>query len=155
MAETHLSRAAYERLKQELDHLSTQGRVEIAQTIERARELGDLSENADYHAAKDDQGRMEARIRQIQSLLESAVILDESEESGTVANGSIVSLRYEGDDDVERFLIGSIEERREDVPVISSASPLGQVLLGRRAGEWVEYEAPGGTLKVEIVEIGA
>ncbi len=155
MAETHLSRAAYERLKQELDHLSTQGRVEIAQTIERARELGDLSENADYHAAKDDQGRMEARIRQIQGLLESAVILDESEESGTVANGSIVSLRYEGDDDVERFLIGSIEERREDVPVISSASPLGQVLLGRRAGEWVEYEAPGGTLKVEIVEIGA
>jgi transcription elongation factor GreA len=155
MAETHLSQAAYDRLKQELEHLSTQGRVDIAQTIERARELGDLSENADYHAAKDDQGRMEARIRQIQSLLESAVILDESEESGTVVNGSIVSLRYEGDDDVERFLIGSIEERREDIPVISSVSPLGQVLLGRRAGEWVEYEAPGGTLKVEIVEIGA
>ncbi len=154
MAETHLSQTAYDRLKQELDHLTTQGRVEMAQTIERARELGDLSENADYHAAKDDQGRMEARIRQIQSLLESAVILDENEESGIVANGSIVSLRYEGDDDVERFLIGSIEERREDVPVISSASPLGQVLLGRRAGEWVEYEAPGGNLKVEIVEIG-
>jgi len=155
MAETHLSRAAYDRLRQELDHLTTSGRIEIAQTIERARELGDLSENADYHAAKDDQGRMEARIRQIQALLENAVILDHSEDSGTVANGSIVSLRYEGDDDVERFLIGSIEERREDVPVISSASPLGQVLLGRKAGDRVEYEAPGGTLKVEIVEIGA
>lgn len=155
MAETHLSRAAYDRLRQELDHLTTSGRIEIAQTIERARELGDLSENADYHAAKDDQGRMEARIRQIHALLENAVILDHSEDSGTVANGSIVSLRYEGDDDVERFLIGSIEERREDVPVISSASPLGQVLLGRKAGDWVEYEAPGGTLKVEIVEIGA
>jgi transcription elongation factor GreA len=155
MAETHLSQAAYERLKQELDHLTTQGRVDIAQTIERARELGDLSENADYHAAKDDQGRMEARIRQIQSLLESAVILDENAETGTVTNGSIVALRYEGDGDVERFLIGSIEERREDVPVISSASPLGQVLLGRKPGDWVEYEAPGGTLKVEIVEIGA
>ncbi len=154
MAETHLSQAAYDRLKQELDHLTTEGRVEIAQTIERARELGDLSENADYHAAKDDQGRMEARIRQIQGLLENAVILDQSEESGTVVNGSIVSLRYEGDDDVERFLIGSIEERRDDVPVISSASPLGQVLMGRTAGDWVEYEAPGGTLKVEIVEIG-
>lgn len=155
MAETHLSRAAYDRLKQELDDLTTRGRVDIALTIERARELGDLSENADYHAAKDDQGRMEARIRQIQALLDNVVILEQSEERGTVGNGSIVSLRYDGDDDVERFLIGSIEERREDVPVISPASPLGQVLLGRKAGEWVEYEAPGGTLKVEIVEIGA
>ncbi|MDP8936431.1 MAG: transcription elongation factor GreA [Actinomycetota bacterium] len=155
MAETHLSQAAYDRLKLELDDLTTRGRVDMAQTIERARELGDLSENADYHAAKDDQGRMEARIRQIQALLENAVILDHSEESGTVVNGSIVSLRYEGDDDVERFLIGSIEERRQDVPVISSASPLGQVLMGRKAGDWVEYEAPGGVLKVEVVEIGA
>ncbi len=155
MAETHLSQAAYDRLKQELDDLTTRGRVDIALTIERARELGDLSENADYHAAKDDQGRMEARIRQIQALLDNVVILEQGEERGTVGNGSIVSLRYDGDDDVERFLIGSIEERREDVPVISPASPLGQVLLGRKAGEWVEYEAPGGTLKVEIVEIGA
>ncbi len=155
MAETHLSQTAYDRLRQELDDLTTRGRVDIAQTIERARELGDLSENADYHAAKDDQGRMEARIRQIRSLLDNAVIVDQSEGSGTVANGSIVSLRYEGDDDVERFLIGSIEERPDDVPVISSASPLGQVLLGRAAGDWVEYEAPGGTLKVQIVEIGA
>ena len=154
MAETHLSQTAYDRLKQELDDLTTRGRVDIAQTIERARELGDLSENADYHAAKDDQGRMEARIRQIRGLLDNAVIVDQSEGTGTVVNGSIVSLRYEGDDDVERFLIGSIEERPEEVPVISSASPLGQVLLGRAAGDWVEYEAPGGTLKVEIVEIG-
>ena len=155
MAETHLSQTAYDRLKQELDDLTTRGRVDIAQTIERARELGDLSENADYHAAKDDQGRMEARIRQIRDLLDHAVIVDQSEGTGAVANGSIVSLRYEGDDDVERFLIGSIEERPEDVPVISSASPLGQVLLGRTAGDWVEYEAPGGTLKVQIVEIGS
>ncbi len=154
MPETHLSKTAFDRLQAELDDLTTRGRVDIAQSIERARELGDLSENADYHAAKDDQGRMEARIRQIQALLEQAVILDQSDDTGTVANGSIVSLRYEGDDDIERFLIGSIEERRDDVPVISSASPLGQVLLGRKRGEWVEYQAPRGTLKVEIVEIG-
>ena len=118
MAETHLSRAAYERLSQELDRLTTSGRIDIAQTIERARELGDLSENAVYHVAKDDQGRMDARIRQIRDLLDHAVIVDQSEGTGAVANGSIVSLRYEGDDDVERFLIGSIEERPEDVPVI-------------------------------------
>ncbi len=152
---TELSRAAFDRLTQELEDLSTRGRLELATAIERARELGDLSENADYHAAKDDQGRMEARIRQIQALLDGAVILDESvSASDVVASGSVVSLRYQGDDDVERYLVGSIEERRDDLNVISPASPLGSVLIGRRAGETVQYEAPDGMLAVEIVEVG-
>ena len=76
MSETHLSQEAYERLRAELEDLTTRGRVDIAQTIETARELGDLKENADYHAARDDQGRMEARIRQLQSLIDNAVIVD-------------------------------------------------------------------------------
>ena len=155
MTETHLSREAYERLKAELEDLTTRGRVDIAQTIETARELGDLKENADYHAARDDQGRMEARIRQLQWLVDNAVIVDSSQASDTVAAGSIVALRYEGDDDVDRFLVGSIEERRSDVAVVSPASPLGQALLGHRKGDVVEYQAPGGNLKVEIVEIEA
>ncbi len=155
MAETHLSQAAYDRLKAELDDLTTRGRIEIAAAIQRARELGDLSENADYHAARDDQGRMEARIRQIQALLESAVIVEGDKESDQVGTGSIVGLRYEGDDDVERYLVGSIEERPDDLPVISPASPLGQSLLGRTRGDTVEYRAPSGTLKVEIVEVSA
>jgi transcription elongation factor GreA len=154
MDETHLSREAYERLQAELDDLSTRGRVDIANTIERARELGDLSENADYHAARDDQGRMEARIRQIRFLLDNAVIVEGRDTGGEVVTGSVVSLRYEGDDDVERFLVGSIEERRPDVAVVSPQSPLGQALLGSRKGDVVEYEAPGGTLKVEVVEVG-
>ena len=153
MSETHLSREAYERLKAELEDLTTRGRVDIAQTIEIARELGDLKENADYHAARDDQGRMEARIRQLQSLVDNAVIVDSNQASDTVAAGSIVALRYEGDDDVDRFLVGSIEERRSDVAVVSPASPLGQALVGHRKGDLVEYQAPGGNLKVEIVEI--
>ena len=153
MSETHLSREAYERLRAELEDLSTRGRVDIAQTIEIARELGDLKENADYHAARDDQGRMEARIRQLQFLVDNAVIVDSSQASDTVAAGSIVALRYEGDDDVDRFLVGSIEERRSDVAVVSPASPLGQALVGHRKGDLVEYQAPGGNLKVEIVEI--
>jgi transcription elongation factor GreA len=70
-----------------------------------------------------------------------------------VAAGSVVGLRYEGDDEVERFLIGSIEERRDDVSVVSPGSPLGQALLGHRAGETVSYDAPSGTLKVEITEV--
>ena len=154
MGETHLSREAHRRLREELEDLTTRGRVEIAETIERARELGDLSENADYHAAKDDQGRMEARIRQIQAILEGAVVIDgPAAGSGTVTSGSLVQLRYYGDDDVERYLLGSIEERRDDVAVISPASPLGTALMGRSAGDTVEYEAPGGTLAVEIVAI--
>ena len=155
MSETHLSQEAYERLRAELEDLTTRGRVDIAQTIEVARELGDLKENADYHAARDDQGRMEARIRQLQSLIDNAVIVDSSQISDTVAAGSIVALRYEGDDDVDRFLVGSIEERRSDVAVVSPASPLGQALVGHRKGDVVEYQAPGGNLKVEIVDIEA
>ena len=153
---TRLSRAAHDRLRQELEDLQSRGRVDIARVIERARELGDLSENADYHAAKDDQGRMEARIRQIQSILEGAEIIDDDAAAGasTVTTGSIVTLRYEGDDETERYLLGSIEERPDGVSVISPASPLGQALLGRGPGDTVAYEAPSGTLRVEVVAIG-
>ena len=117
--------------------------------------MGDLSENGDYHAAKDDQGKMEARIRQLQHLLDRAVIVDHADPGGKVATGSIVAIRYEGDDEVERYLVGSIEERRDDMAVISPGSPLGQALVGHQAGDTVEYAAPSGTLKVDIVEVGA
>ena len=155
--ETHLTRSTYERLQAELEDLTTRGRVEIARAIEAARALGDLSENGDYHAAKDTQGKMEARIRQLQATLKHAVVVDgtEVEDPGTVAAGSVVAVRYEGDSDVERFLVGSIEERHAELNVVSPGSPLGQALLGKAAGEVVEYQAPGGTLRVEIVEVAA
>lgn len=155
--ETRLSRTAHDRLRHELEDLESRGRVEIARIIERARELGDLSENADYHAAKDDQGRMEARIRQLQSILEGAVIIDDDAAAGAevVTTGSVITLHYEGEEEAERYLIGSIEERRDDIAVISPASPLGQALLGKAPGQTVAYEAPSGTLRVEIVAIGA
>jgi transcription elongation factor GreA len=154
--ETRLSRDAYERLRKELEDLEGRGRVDIARIIERARELGDLSENADYHAAKEDQGRMEGRIRQLQSILDHAVVIENAPgDDDTVATGCVVTLRYEGDDDTERYLIGSIEERREGLAVISPNSPLGQALLGKRPGDTVSYEAPSGTLRVEIVAVGA
>ena len=154
---TQLSKATYERLRDELEQLTTEGRVKIAHIIEQARLLGDLSENADYHAAKDDQGRMEARIRQLEAMLEHAVIVDDGggASDGVVRTGTIVGLRYEGDDDVERYLVGSIEERPEGVSVISPGSPLGQALMGHKAGDAVEYEAPSGVLRVEIVTIGS
>ena len=155
MTETQLSRSTYDRLQAELEDLTTRGRVEVARRIEAARALGDLSENGDYHAAKDDQGKMEARIRNLQGMLKSAVLVDESaSKSSAVAVGSVVALRYEGDDDVERYLIGSIEEHREDLEVVSPSSPLGQALIGRSAGDTVEYAAPSGPLRVEIVRVG-
>jgi transcription elongation factor GreA len=155
VSETQLSRATHERLTAELEDLTTRGRIEVANRIEAARALGDLSENGDYHAAKDDQGKMEARIRQLEAMLKTAVMVDEAAAAGSsVAPGSVVSLRYEGDDDVERYLVGSIEERQAGLSVVSPNSPLGQALLGHSAGDVVEYEAPSGKLKVEIVKVG-
>jgi transcription elongation factor GreA len=153
---TQLTLATYERLKAEHEDLTTRGRVEIARAIEAARALGDLSENGDYHAAKDSQGKMEARIRQLAATLKDAEIVDGASLPDTVvATGSTVSIRYEGDDEIESFLVGSIEERNEDLSVVSPGSPLGQALLGRSPGDVVEYEAPGGTLRVEIMRIGS
>jgi transcription elongation factor GreA len=152
---TQLTPLTYERLQAELEDLTTRGRVEIARSIEAARALGDLSENGDYHAAKDAQGKMEARIRQLQATLKSAEVVDvKGGVQQTVTAGTIVTIRYEGDDDTERFFVGSIEEKGEGVDVVSPGSPLGKALIGRSKGESVEYEAPGGTLRVEIVAVG-
>lgn len=154
MSETKLSAETHARLVAELGDLTTRGRIEIAHAIEAARALGDLSENGDYHAAKDAQGKMEARVRQLQAMLKNAEIVDqEGQPEGLIGTGSVVGIRYEGDEDVERYLLGSIEERRDDVSVISPGSPLGQALHGHNVGDTVEYEAPNGTLRVEIVSV--
>ena len=148
-----LSQAAYDRLKAEYDDLTTRGRIEIARKIEAARELGDLSENGDYHAAKEEQGKMEGRIAQLASLLENAEIV-EADNSGAVGVGSVVGIRYEGDEDVERYLIGSIEERHDDLDVISPSSPLGEALLGAVPGDEVTFVAPtGAELQVTVVTV--
>jgi transcription elongation factor GreA len=153
---TKLTQATFDRLTAELEDLTTRGRVEIAQQIEAARALGDLSENGDYHAAKDAQGKMESRVRQLQAMLKRVEIVgDSGGDDGTISLGSTVTLRYDGDDedDTQQFFVGSIEERQGDLPVVSPTSPLGQVLVGRAAGDNVEYQAPGGMLKVHIVTV--
>ncbi len=157
MPEAHeLSRTAYDRLRSELEALTTEGRIDIAHKIEAARALGDLSENGDYHAAKEQQGKMEARIRQISGLLADAVVVDSPRGGGdTVAVGTIVHLRFEGDDEVEHFLVGSIEEHREGVEVLSPGSPLGQAVMGASSGERRSYEVNGNRLGIEVVAIEA
>jgi len=157
-SDTQLTQDTYDRLQAELEDLTTRGRVEIAAQIETARALGDLKENGDYHAAKDAQGKMESRIRMLERMLKTATIVaGDQAADGTVAPGTVVTLRYEGDDEDETtdFFVGSIDERPGDLTVVSPGSPLGSALLGHVAGDTVEYAAPGGTLKVEIVTVGA
>ena len=156
MSETSLSQEAHDRLQAELKHLTTEGRVDVANRIEAARALGDLSENGDYHAAKDDQGKMEARIRHLQATLADAEIVDHAEVGDEVVVGAVVTIRYEGDEETERYLVGSIEEKRDDVELTSPTSPLGAALVGSKIGDVVEYEVPSGArLKVEIVDVSA
>ncbi len=149
----HISQAAFDRLKAEHDDLTTRGRVDIARKIETARELGDLSENGDYHAAKEEQGKMAGRIMHLANLLENGVIVEDVV-ANEVQAGMVVELRYEGDTTTDKYLLGSIEERVEDVIVMSPGSPLGQAIVGHKAGDTVEYETPGGVQRVEIVSLG-
>jgi transcription elongation factor GreA len=148
-----ITKETLEKLQAEYLYLTTVGRTEIARTIESARLLGDLSENGDYHAAKDEQGKMESRIRQIDQVIRNHEIVARDEHAGKVQHASIVKVVYEGDpdDDNQEFFIGSIEEKPDGVLVASPTSPLGEALLGRSVGDVVEYDAPSGTLKVKIV----
>ncbi len=155
MADAHeLSQSAHERLTAELEDLRTHGRIEMADRIERAREHGDLKENAEYHAAKEEKSKMEARIAKLHGILEKAVIV-EGGGSEAVRSGSVVTLRYDGDDEdeAERYLVGSIEERHDDLHVVSPTSPLGSALIGAKPGDSVTYDAPNGSLTVVIVDI--
>ena len=149
-----LSQETYDRLEAEHIDLTTRGRIDIARKIEVARELGDLSENGDYHAAKEEQGKMEGRIMFLAKTLEEAEIV-EATNDGTVQTGAVVELRSEGDDDTEKYLYGSIEERQEGMENLSPGSQLGQSLAGAKAGDKVSFETPaGGSLSVEVVSVG-
>jgi transcription elongation factor GreA len=153
-APQQLSQGAYDRLKAEHDDLTTRGRIDIARKIETARELGDLSENGDYHAAKEEKGKMEGRIMHLASVLEDVIILETTGSSDKVGAGAVVSIVFDGDDEVEKYLVGSIEEQREDLISVSLGSPMGTALLGAAVGDTVEYLAPtGAKLKVKVVEI--
>src|SRR5690348_3037695 len=153
MTEPHLSPQAYERLQEELDERSTTRRREISLQIERAREHGDISENADYDAAKNEQGHNEARIRQLEAMLKEAVVIEGSSNGDVVEPGVLVDLRYDGDDEVMTYLVGSIEERHDTYDVLSTESPLGQALIGSPPGAQVRYQGPKRELGVTVVAV--
>ena len=149
---TKLSPQAHQRLTEELAERSGPTRRQISELIERARELGDLKENGDYHAAKNEQGLNEARVRQLEAILKHAVVV-ETTTADRVEAGTVVEVRMEGDDEPSTYLVGSIEERGTGYDVISPGSPLGKALLGRAPGDVVSFQAPGGTFAVEILAV--
>lgn len=147
-----LTQEAYDRLKEELEFRTGKHRLELAEMIEKAREHGDLKENGEYHAAKDAQGLSEARVRELEQILKNVVIV-ESGAGDEVAIGTIVEIRMEGDSDTTTYLFGSIEEQHDEYDLLTTNSPLGQVLLGAKAGDKVQYEGPKATFEVEIVSV--
>jgi transcription elongation factor GreA len=154
-AVTWLTQEAHDRLQAELDQLVAQRPV-IAAEINARREEGDLKENGGYHAARDEQGKQEARIRQIQELLRTAQVGVAPADDGIVEPGMVVSIAYDGDeDDQETFLLGSREEGvHGSLQVYSPQSPLGQAILGASRGEAREYVLPNGrTQKISILEV--
>lgn len=152
MAETWLSQEAYDRLTAELEQLTTEGREHASAEIETARAHGDLKENAEYHSAKEEQGKMEARIRQLEHLLQYAVVGEAPPDDGVVEPGMVVTVEIFGDE--ETFLLGSREilDEGKDLDVYSERSPLGSAINGKSAGETTTYEAPNGkTIEVTII----
>ena len=151
-----LSQDAYDRLRKELDQLTGEGRDRMAERLLHARELGDIKENAEYDAAKNEQGLMEARIRELQRLLKDPDIVEGAATADEAGPGQLVTVKPldDADDEEETYLLAaSKEERLEGVRTVSIDSPLGQALAGKRIGDRVEYQAPGGKFSFEITAL--
>ena len=151
-AVTWLTQEAYDRLSQELQQL-IDNRPVIAKEINDRREEGDLKENGGYHAAREEQGKQEARIVRLQEMLRKAQVGEAPPDDGVAEPGMVVTVRYEGDEETETFLLGSREEAETaGIAVYSPQSPIGQALNGRHEGETVEYATPNGkSMKVELI----
>jgi transcription elongation factor GreA len=149
-----LTRDAYQRLKSELDDLTSMGRDAIAERIKVAREHGDIRENAEYDAAKNEQGLMESRIRKLQQMLRDPEIVEAPVAADAVSPGMIVTVRPldEDDPDDESYLLAEhAEEKASGARTVTTSSPLGSALLGRAEGDEFVYEAPGGAFKYVVV----
>lgn len=143
------------KLEDELEYLKTQKRKEVAEKIKHARGFGDLSENSEYDEAKDEQAKVELRIVELEKMLKNAKVIDDSE-----LNLDIVSVGtklkifdYEYDEELEYSIVGSTEADPSKGK-ISDESPIGKALLGKKTGDIVDVETPGGVIKVKILDIG-
>jgi transcription elongation factor GreA len=153
MNEVWLTQEAFDRLKAELEHRSGELREEIKARITAAREEGDLKENGGYHAAREEQGKNEGRVRQLTKMLEAAQIGTPEIEEGIVSQGMVVTVHFPDLDDTETFLLGSREEAAHtSINVYSPTSPMGAAVLNQAVGAEITYETPSGkTLRIVIV----
>ncbi len=150
-SKTWLTPAAEQKLQEEFESLTTDGRREIEQRISEARDHGDLRENAEYDTAKNDQGMMEARIRQIRHILENSEVR-EVKDDGAVSVGTVVTVLDDDGDEME-FFVAPAENKVAGMLLASPDSPLGGALLGKAPGDEVSYEAPGGTFTYKVLSI--
>ena len=153
-SQTWLTQEAADRLRSELDHLKNEARVDVVRKIEAARAEGDLKENGGYHAAREEQGKIEARIKQLIHMLDHAHIgTPPASADGLVGAGMIVTADIAGDE--SKFLLGSREISSGDLDVYSEKSPLGAAVLGAKVGDTVSFKAPSGkeiTVVIKSVE---
>jgi transcription elongation factor GreA len=156
-----LTQEAYQKLSDELDHLTGPGRAEVTAKIAQARDEGDLRENGGYHAAREEQGQQEARIRQLSDMLRRAQVGEAPANADEVAPGTQVTIAFDGDEtDTDTFVLGSREllglDASVDVNVYSPQSPLGAAILGKKKGDAVSYVAPNGkSINVSVVKVEA
>jgi transcription elongation factor GreA len=148
-----LTQEAFDKLAAELENLKGPVRQEVIARISAARDEGDLKENGGYHAAKDEQGKIEARIRQLEDMLGRAQVGETPADDGIVEPGMKVTYRFAGDDGSSTFLLGAREIEDDSLDVFSPQSPLGSAILGAKKGDTVTYTAPNGKkLEVEILD---
>lgn len=149
-----VSKEGYRKLEEERDYLVTVRRSEVAQKLKEARAFGDLSENAEYDEAKNEQAMLESRINEIDLFLSNAVIVDDDDiTTHEVGVGSIIKLKDLELDEIETLTIVGSTESDPDNGKISDESPIGKAALKKKAGDIIEVEAPMGTLRFEILEI--
>ena len=152
--EFFLTSEGYLELETELNYLKTDKRNEVLNSLKEARALGDLSENAEYDSAREEQAKLEARIKEVEYILEHATIIDDAQTGkDKVTIGSTVSLQYDGDDEVEEYRIVGSQEADPFNNKISNESPIAMAILGKKVGDMAEVDSPNGTYKVKIVKV--
>ncbi len=153
MANT-ISKAGYAKLESDLEYLVTVRRGEVAEKLKEARSFGDLSENAEYDEAKNEQGILEAQIAELENILANAIVVEDDDISITeVGVGSIIKLRDLEIDEIEQLQIVGSTESDPDNNKISDESPIGKAAINKKVGDVFEVEAPAGILKFEVLEI--
>ena len=151
MSKQYLTKDRYELLKKELEALKSSGRLEVAARLKQAKELGDLSENADYQEAREAQSTLERKIREMEEIVRQSVIIEKNAGGSVVKIGSTVNVK-KGKEEIKYTIVGSNEARPAE-GFISNASPIGKAILGKSAGEVAQIETPKGAVKYEILEI--